>query len=79
MTLNSELRSYNQDLDAYCRSHWGISVKLYKIIKSFTQMVGAASGIYAMSLGADPLTAFALIALIISGPEAFEYVITNGE
>jgi len=77
MTLNSELRSYNQDLDAYCRSHWGISVKLYKVIKSFTQMVGAASGIYAMSLGADPLTAFALIALIISGPEAFEYVITN--
>jgi len=42
-------------------------------------MVGAASGIYAMSLGADPLTAFALIALIISGPEAFEYVITNEE
>jgi len=79
MTLNSELRVYNQSLDSYCRSHWGISVRVYKIIKALTQLAGAAAGIYAMRLGADPLTAFSLIALIIGGPETFEFLVTNGD
>jgi len=79
MTLNSELRVYNQTLDSYCRTHWGIGVRLYKILKAVTQMAGAASGVYAMSLGADPTVAFGLIAFIIGGPEAFEYLVTNGD
>jgi hypothetical protein len=51
---------------------------MYKIIKGLTQLAGAGAGIYAMSLGADPLTAFMLIAFIIGGPEMFEYVAVNG-
>lgn len=54
-----------------------MTLKLFKIIKAFTQLIGAASGVYAMHLGADPLTAFALVAFIISGPEALEYVINE--
>lgn len=79
MTLNSELQAYNKTLDSYCQSHWGISVRLYKILKALTQMGGAAAGVYAMSLGADPTVAFGLIAFIIGGPEAFEYLVTNGD
>jgi len=78
MTLSSELKVYNQTLDSYCHSRWGISVRMYKIIKGLTQLAGAGAGIYAMSLGADPLTAFMLIAFIIGGPEMFEYVAVNG-
>jgi len=79
MTLNTELSAYNQSLDSYCRTHWGITVKVYKVIKALTQLAGAGAGIYAMMLGADPTMAFGLIALIISGPEAFEFLVTNGE
>jgi len=79
MTLYSDLRHYNQSLDSYTKSHWGISVRIYKILKALTQMAGAAAGTYAMSLGADPTVAFGLIAFIIGGPEAFEFLVTNGE
>lgn len=77
MTLNNEITAYNHSLDTYCRKKWGVSVKVYKVVKAMTQLAGAGAGIYAMSLGADPLTAFVLITAIISGPEAFEYVAIN--
>jgi hypothetical protein len=54
-----------------------MTLRTYKLIKASTQMLGAAGGIYAMSLGADPLTAFALVAFIISGPEALDYVLSQ--
>jgi len=79
MPLNAEIAQYNAQLDEYCQSHWGITVKVYKIIKAMTQLAGAGAGIYAMSLGADPMTAFALITVILAGPEAFEYVVTNSD
>jgi hypothetical protein len=78
-TLRSELKQHNQRLDSYSRSHWGIGVQSYKVIKALTQLVGAGAGVYAMQQGADPLAAFFLIALIISGPEAFEMVVSNQE
>lgn len=76
-SLRAEVCEYNNQLDVALRDKVGISLKTYKIIKNMTQLVGAAAGVYAMFLGADPLTAFALIAMIIVGPEGIEYVLTN--
>ena len=76
-SLKQELAEYNDSLDACLRGRYGMTLKLFKVIKGLTQMVGAAAGIYAMSLGAPPLASFALIAIIISGPEALEYLINE--
>jgi len=54
-----------------------MTLRLFKVIKGLAQLTGAGAGIYAMSLGADPMTTFALVAIIISGPEALEYLIEN--
>lgn len=77
-SLADELRKYNQSLDACLRSRYGMTIRVFKIIKATTQLVGAGAGIYAMHLGAPPLAAFALVAVIISGPEALEYIINEG-
>lgn len=74
-SFEDELRQYNARLDYQLRSQFGMSIKLFKTIKALTQLVGAAAGVFAMHLGADPMSAFALIAFIISGPEALEYII----
>lgn len=76
-SLRDEIRRRNALLDSCLRRRVGIRLQTYKVIKNLTQLAGAGAGIYAMSLGADPLTTFALIAGIITGPEALEYVITN--
>ena len=70
-SLRDELCSYNSHLERRLR-RWHMSLRIFKIVKSFTQLIGAASGIYAMHLGADPLTTFALVAFIVSGPEESE-------
>ncbi len=75
--LKQELAEYNDSLDACLRYRYGMTLKVFKVIKAVTQLVGAAAGIYAMHQGADPMTAFALIAIIISGPEALEYLINH--
>ena len=77
-SLKQELDAYNDRLDSRLRSALGMSIKAFKVIKASTQLVGAAAGIYAMSLGAPPLASFALIAIIVSGPEALEYLIESG-
>lgn len=76
-SLRDELASYNEHLDGCLRSRWHMSLQTFKIIKSLTQLVGAASGTYAMYLGADPILAFALIAFIVTGPEGLEYMINE--
>lgn len=76
--LSAEIAEYNQRLAERLSDRVGISLQTYKVIKALTQLVGAAAGVYAMQQGADPMTAFALIAFIIGGPELFEYVLTNG-
>lgn len=78
-SLKDELDAYNQGLDQCLRGRFGMTLKLFKTIKAATQLVGAGAGVYAMAQGADPMTSFALIALIISGPEALEYIISNSE
>jgi len=76
-SLDDELRQYNEHLDSRLRERFHVSLKTFKSVKAVTQMVGAAAGIYAMSLGAPPLASFALIVLIISGPETLEYLINQ--
>ena len=78
-SLDVELKEYNDHLERCLNDRWSMSLRIFKIIKSFTQLVGAAAGIYAMSLGAPPLATFALTAIIISGPEALEYLINQSE
>jgi hypothetical protein len=77
-TLTRQIRDHNRRLDNCLQSRAGITLSTYKIIKNSTQLAGAAAGIYAMYLGADPMFAFMLIALIITGPEGLEYALTNG-
>jgi len=77
MALNADLARYNRQLDDFCHTHWGISVRTYKIIKAMTQLVGTALAFYAISEGADPLTVFLGVTFIIGGPEAFEYIVTH--
>jgi hypothetical protein len=76
-SLKQELDSYNDALDHCLRSRFGMSLKTFKTIKALTQLVGAGAGIYAMSLGAPPLATFAMMALIITGPEGMEYLINQ--
>jgi hypothetical protein len=76
-SLKQELHEYNTGLDGCLRSRFGMSLRVFKVVKASTQLVGAGAGVYAMSLGADPMTAFALIAFIVSGPEALEYLINE--
>ncbi len=56
-----------------------MSVRVYKTVKAVTQLVAVATGFYAIAAGADPLTTFALVAMIVSGPEAIETVLVTAE
>ena len=78
-SFKQELAEYNSHLDRCLRSRFGVTLKTFRTIKAATQLVGAASGVYAMSLGADPLSTFALMALIITGPEGMEYLINQSD
>ncbi|WP_277540213.1 hypothetical protein [Haloarcula laminariae] len=77
-TLRTELAQYNQSLDARLRGRYGMTLKLFKLVKALTQLAGAAGGVYAMSLGAPPLATFAMMTVIIAGPEGLEYLIEQG-
>ncbi len=74
-SLRDELASYNDDLEACLRSHVGMSLKTFKVIKALTQFFGSAAGIYAMYLGADPLLALAMTTGMVLGPEGLEQAI----
>lgn len=76
-SLRDELATYNARLDRCLRLRYGMSLKTFKAIKAATQLVGAAAGIYAMSLEAPPLAALAMVTLMVTGPEAMEYFINN--
>ncbi|MDL0133573.1 hypothetical protein [Halobacterium salinarum] len=52
-----------------------MSLKTFKLIKASTQFLGAAAGIYAMQLGADPLLALAMTTGMVLGPEWLEQLI----
>jgi hypothetical protein len=57
------------------RFHMGIRV--YKSIKATAQLLAVATGFFAIAQGADPLTTYALVALVVAGPEAVETIIAE--
>lgn len=76
--LHEEIRAHNLTLDRILEARFGMSFRTFKIIKAVTQLVGVIAGVYAMTLGADPMTALALIAMIYAGPEAAEVLLMHG-
>ena len=58
---------------------FGVTLAVYKTIKALTQLVAVAGGFYAISEGADPTMTFALVALIVSGPEAVETILASAD
>lgn len=60
-------------------SHFNVSLRTYKTVKSLTQLSGVAAGIYALAEGADPMATFAIIGAIIVGPEFLEYTWASEE
>lgn len=77
-SLSDELRSRNDCADRTLRRWTGMSFRLFKVIKATTQLVGMIAGIYAMILGADPITALMIMAAIWGGPEAVEVLLESG-
>lgn len=78
-SFRRELAEYNRSLDSCLRCQYGMTLTTFKTIKATTQLLGAAAGVYAMHQGADPMASFALIAIIISGPEVMEYLIKQSD
>jgi hypothetical protein len=74
-------RETNRESVARCNrrvaARFHMSLRTYKIIKSLTQLLAVAAGFYALSLGANPLTTFAIIGAIVVGPEILEYLIAG--
>lgn len=73
----------NRDAIAECNRsvarRFGVTLRVYKAIKATTQLTGVGAGIYAMHLGADPMTVFAIIGIILGGPEVMELMIANAD
>jgi len=71
-----------RDAISHCQltasEHWNVSLRVYKTVKALTRLLAVGAGILSIHQGADPMTVFALIALIETGPEAIEYVWANG-
>lgn len=76
--LRDQIRADRRRLQSACQRR-GISVREYKLVKAVTQLGAVASGIYAMTLGADPMHVFSLVAAIWLGPEYIENKLANGE
>lgn len=68
---------------SYCNAaaarRFGVTLAVYKTGKVVTQLVGVSASIYAMYLGADPMTSLVIAGAILVGPEVLEYTIANGE
>lgn len=76
-SFKEELDAYNRSLDRCLRQDFGMTLKTFKIVKAVVQLAGAGAGIYAMSLGAPPLAALTMVTIMVSGPEALEYLVSE--
>lgn len=76
-TVRAQITEHNRRLDSHLRRRVGVTLEAYKVIKNVGQLAGAIGVTFAIQQGADPLTSAFLIAVIISGPEALEYVLMN--
>jgi len=58
--------------------YFKVSLRVYKSLKMLVLLTAVATGIIAIRNGADPLTVYILIGIMVAGPEAVETVIANG-
>jgi len=77
--LRQEICRYNAALDARLQHRWGISVKVWKVLRATTDLVAVMFAGYAMFLGADPGVALLVIAAVVVGVEAVEAIVAQGE
>jgi uncharacterized membrane protein len=76
--FSDELAQYNDSLASSLRGY-GMTLRTFKFFKLLMQLAGIAAGVYAMSLGAAPLATFAMVTVIILGPEGLElFIEANG-
>lgn len=54
-----------------------MTLRVYKTVKALTQLAAVASGMLAMQQGADPMTTFLIIGVIVAGPEVMEYFVVT--
>lgn len=54
-----------------------MSLRIWKVLKATVDLGALTLGGYAMSLGAQPFPVIAVVALIISGPELFEWLVVR--
>lgn len=55
-----------------------VSLRVYKSLKMIVLLAAVGTAVVAINNGADPLTVYILVAVILAGPEAVETVIANG-
>ena len=78
-TLLESIADCNQQLDRSLRRQFGVTIKLYKVIKALTQLAGVVAVTLAMQQGMDPGQAGVIIGAIILGPEALETILLDVE
>jgi phytoene/squalene synthetase len=76
-TRKSTNRESIQRCNRAITERFHVSLKVYKSIKALAQLSAVATGFLAIAEGADPLTTFALVATIVSGPEVLETLIAG--
>ena len=77
--LTTSITDCNRCLDATLRRRFGVTLRTYKTLKAFVQLVSAALAFYVVSQGGDPLTTFALFTAILIGPEAVETILVTDD
>lgn len=69
-----EVCEHNKRLDEYFRERFGVTLFTWKSIKALWQLAAVGLAFYAISEGAAPFPTFALLVVLLVGPDAFEYI-----
>ena len=73
MSVKQSLLNHNRRVDHACRSHWGISVMVWRALDSLVSLGALILAGYAIDQSADPTIALGIAAVIISGPKIVEW------
>lgn len=75
--LRTDLRNHDDKLDQGCRATLGISVRVFKILRALTQLLGMLMALYAMHLGVDLQFALFVALAFYVGPEGAERILAS--
>ena len=73
----NKLVAYNLAVADMCETKLGITLHMYRTIEQIMYLGAVILGMLAVSEGADPLLTTAIVAFIISGPAALEYLLVR--